>query len=471
VNKRFRVCSHDQPFLLPPSLQDWLPEDHLARFVADVMNELDLSTIYASYERSDGRGLAAYHPVLMVRLLLYGYCIGVTSSRKIEQATYDNVAFRYLSADQHPDHDTLAAFRQEHVEALAELFVQALRLCQKAGLVKLGNVSIDGTKMKANASTRRSVRYERISEREQHWRAEVARLLRQAQQTDREEERRLGLDQASNQLPDELANAQSRLERLQQAKAELEQEAQAELKAALDEHPPGKRGPRKKSEQTSRPPKDRRQREKDKKRRQRARKNAAAPRRQYNFVDPDSRVMKDSGERGFVLAYNAQIAVDSQAQIIVAAELTQQPIDRQQLLPMVKTLRSMVDAAPTTITADAGYWDTTSLLDPAMSGIEMLIAPDSKPHLPGKPLPPNAPRSPEAFQMREVLISDGGKARYALRQTTVEPVFGQIKEARGIRRFRLRGLLNVTSEWKLICATHNLLKLFRHRIALAYAHA
>jgi transposase len=435
------------------------------------MNELDLSTIYASYERSDGRGLAAYHPVLMARLLLYGYCIGVTSSRKIEQATYDNVAFRYLSADQHPDHDTLAAFRQEHVGALAELFVQALRLCQKAGLVKLGNVSIDGTKMKANASTRRSVRYERISEREQHWRAEVARLLTQAQQTDREEQRRLGLDEASNQLPDELANAQSRLERLQQAKAELEQEAQAELKAALDEHRPGKRGPRKKSEQTSQPAKDRRQREKDKKRRQRARKNAASPSRQYNFVDPDSRVMKDSGERGFVQAYNAQIAVDSQAQIIVAAELTQQPIDRQQLLPMVKTLRSMVDAVPTTITADAGYWDTTSLLDPAMSGIEMLIAPDSKPHLPGKPLPPNAPSSPEAFQMREVLATDGGKARYALRQTTVEPVFGQIKEARGIRRFRLRGLLNVTSEWKLICATHNLLKLFRYRIALAHAHA
>ena len=181
-------------FCFRPSLQDWLPENHLARFIADVMNELDLSSIYASYERSDGRGLAAYHPVLMARLLLYGYCIGNTSSRKIEQATYDNVAFRYLSADQHPDHDTLAAFRQEHVKALAELFVQALRLCQKAGLVKLGNVSIDGTKMKANASTRRSVKHERISEREQHWRAEVARLLNLAQQTDREEERRLSLD-------------------------------------------------------------------------------------------------------------------------------------------------------------------------------------------------------------------------------------------------------------------------------------
>ena len=323
--------------------------------------------------------------------------------------------------------------------------------------------------MKANASTRRSARYERISEREQHWRAEVARLLSQAQQTDREEERRLGLDHAANQLPDELANAQKRLERLQQAKAELEQEAQAQLKAALESHPTGKPGPRKKSEQTGQPPKDRRQRDKEKKQRLRARKNAAAPGRQYNFVDPDSRVMKESGERGFVQAYNAQIAVDSQAQIIVAAELTQQPHDRQQLLPMVKSLRSTAQGVPTTITADAGYWDTTSLLDPAMSGIEMLIAPDSKPQTPGGTLPPTAPRSPEAFRMRATLATQDGKARYALRQTTVEPVFGQIKEARGIRRFRLRGLLNVTSEWKLICATHNLLKLFRHRMALAHA--
>src|SRR5271168_2969550 len=193
VNKRFRVCSYDQPFLLPPSLQDWLPENHLARFIAEVMNELDLSSIYASYERSDGRGLAAYHPTLMARLLLYGYCIGVTSSRKIEQATYDNVAFRYLSADQHPDHDTLAAFRQQHVEALAGLFVQALRLCQKAGLVKLGNVAIDGTKIKANASTHRSVDYQKISEREQHWRSEVERLLKQAQRIDQEEDKRHGV--------------------------------------------------------------------------------------------------------------------------------------------------------------------------------------------------------------------------------------------------------------------------------------
>src|SRR6202521_3463404 len=179
MSKRFRECSLDQPFLLPPSLQDWLPENHLARFIADVSNELDLSAIYAEYERKDGRGLAAYHPLLWTRLLLYGYAIGVTSSRRIERATNDDLALRYLAADQHPDHDTIAAFRREHLEALAGLFVQALRLCQKAGLVKLGNVAIDGTKMMANASTRRSVNYQKNSERGQNWKAEMKTKLKQ----------------------------------------------------------------------------------------------------------------------------------------------------------------------------------------------------------------------------------------------------------------------------------------------------
>jgi hypothetical protein len=203
----------------------------------------------------------------MARLLLYGYCIGVTSWRKIEQATYDNVAFRYLSADQHPDHDTLAAFRQEHLQTLADLFVQALRLCQKAGLVKLGNVSIDGTKMKANASAWRSMNYQKLSEREQHWRAEVARLLSQAQQTDREEDQRVGSAEPGDRLADELANAQKRLQRLQHAKAELERESQAQLKEVSANLPLGKPGRPKKAEPTSQQPDNRKQRETDKKRR------------------------------------------------------------------------------------------------------------------------------------------------------------------------------------------------------------
>lgn len=302
MSKRFRECSLDQPFLLPPSLQDWLPEEHLARFIADVSEELDLSAIYAEYERKDGRGLAAYHPLLLTRLLLYGYAIGVTSSRRIERATYDDLAFRYLAADRHPDHDTIAAFRREHVEALAGLFVQALRLCQKAGLVKLGNVAIDGTKMLANASTHRSVPYRKLREREQHWKDTVDRLLAAAEHTDQQEDRQWGQGQPADPLPAELARAQSRLERIRRAKAELEQEAHQEWEAAQQNFTPGKPGrPRK---DAAAQPEDPQPRQSAKLRFRRARKNAAHPTRQYNFVDPDSRVMRDNARKCFVQAYN-----------------------------------------------------------------------------------------------------------------------------------------------------------------------
>lgn len=467
MNKRFRVCDLNQPFLVPPSLQDWLPEDHLARFVAEVMNELDLSAIYRVYERNDGRGLSAYHPLMLGRLLLYGYCIGVTSSRRIEKATYDDVAFRYLAADQHPDHDTIADFRHQHLEALAGLFVQALRLCQKAGLVKLGNVAIDGTKIMANASTRRSVPYKKLMEREQYWQATVERLLAKAERTDREEDQRFGKGQPADPLPEELAHAQSRLERIRQAKTALEQEAQQQLKAAAEQHPPRKRGRPRKQDPLTQQPHDRQKSAKEKNRLRRAKQNAEQPSRQYNFVDPDSRVMKDTGRKCFVQAYNAQIAVDGHGQVIVAAELTQQTTDRKQLLPMAQSVRATTQNSPEVITADAGYWDTVSLRDPSLDGIQVLVSPDSQPQPPGAPLPANAPQNDEAWCMRELLASETGKALYASRKATVEPVFGQIKEARGIRRFRLRGLTQVASEWKLICATHNLLKLFRHRLSLA----
>lgn len=466
MNKRFRVCGLDQPFLLPPSLQDWLPEDHLARFIGDVTNELDLSDIYAQYERRDSRGLSAYHPLLLTRLLLYGYCVGVTSSRRIERATHDDVAFRYLAADQHPDHDTISAFRQEHLDALAGLFVQALRLCQKAGLVKLGNVSIDGTKILANASTRRSVPYQKLTEREQYWKETVERLLAEAQSTDQEEDQRWGKGRPADPLPTELAHAQSRLERLRHAKAELEREAQQQLASAAEDCPPRKRGRPTKEEAAKHPPKDPQQRQKGRNRLRRAQSNAAEPSRQYNFVDPDSRVMKDNARKCFVQAYNAQIATDSHAQVIVAAELTQQTTDRQQLLPMVQAVLQATGSAPEAITADAGYWDTMSLRDPSLEGIQVLVPPDSKPQPPGAPAPPHAPNNADALRMRERLTSETGKALYATRKATVEPVFGQIKEARNIRRFRLRSLSQAACEWKLICATHNLLKLFRHRTAV-----
>jgi hypothetical protein len=411
---------------------------------------------------------------MMARLLLYGYCLGVTSSRKIEKATHEDVAFRYLAADQHPDHDTIASYRQENVEDLAGIFVQVLRLCQKAGLVKLGNIAIDGTKMLANASTRRSVPYAKLAEREKHWLEEVERLLREAREKDQEEDARYGKGQTENPLPAELAHAQSRLQRIQAAKAALEKEAQAQLQAASENYIPGKRGrPRKEGQPaaaaTSQTAADERKREKDKIRYRRAKKNAQQPSRQYNFVDPDSRVMKDNRHKYFVQGYNAQAAVDTHAQVVVAAEITQQTNDTRQLLPLVQSACANVASRPQAVTADTGYWDTESLCDPTLQGIQLLVSPDAKPQAPDAALAPSKPQNEVAVGMREVLSRESGKALYAMRKVTVEPVFGQIKEVRGIRRFRFRGLQQVAAEWKIICTTHNLLKLFRHRAGVLAA--
>jgi transposase len=461
MSKRFRSCSLDQPFLLPPNLQDWLPEAHLARFVADVTNELDLSAIYAEYERKDGRGLAAYHPLLLVRLLLYGYCVGIFSSRRIEQATHDQIAFRYLAADQHPDHDTIANFRQQHLENLGKLFLQALRLCHKAGLVKLGHVAIDGTKIMANASTHRSVSYERLLEKERYWEEKVGSLLGAAGEMDRQEDELFGKGQPADPLPEELANAQQRLERIKQAKQELEEEAQQQLKQAMAEHTPKPRGRPKKHDGSGEPVSPA-SRDKRKKKWYRARKNAESPGRQYNFTDPDSRVMHDNGRKAFVQSYNAQLAVDGKAQVIVAADITQQVIDREQLLPMVKLIQETMGCLPEAITADAGYWDTESLLHESVTAVNLLVSPDSKPIPPGEQ-PSSMRRNPLAQRMRERLASESGHAIYRLRKAIVEPVFGHIKERRPFRRFSFRSLIKVRAEWNLICLTHNLLKLFRQQ--------
>jgi len=345
-------------------------------------------------------------------------------------------------------------------------FVQALLLCEKAGMVKLGNVAIDGTKMMANASTRRSVPYPKLSEREQYWKSKVEELLTAARRTDEEEDQRYGKGQAADPLPDALAHAQSRLECIRKAKAQLEKEAQEQLAATLAPRRPGR--PRKEEVAVS-GPEHQREQDKAKKRRRRAQQNAAQPTRQYNFTDPDSRVMKDNGRKCFVQGYNAQIAVDTQAQVIVAADVTQKVTDREQLVPMVQNVCATMGHTPNAVTLDAGYWDTASLHHPALQGIQVLVSPDSKARLPGEPLPACAPRNEEAIRMREFLATEAGRDLYALRKCTVEPVFGQIKEGRGIRRFRLRGFQQVRSEWSLICATHNLLKLFRNRTAIATA--
>lgn len=457
MGKRFRTDHLDQGLLLPPSLHDWLPEGHLARFIADVMEELDLGAIYRSYE-GDGRGLAAYQPMMMARLLLYGYCLGVVSSRKIERATYEDVAFRFLSADSHPDHDTVAAFRQRHLEALAGLFVQALRLCEKAGLVKLGHVAIDGTKIKANASKHKAMTYERMSETEQRLRQEVEELLRRAAETDEAEDAQYGKGKRGEELPEELARRESRLRKIREAKAALEKEAKekaerqrAEAAAKIAERRQQKAQTGKKAGGHDPKLPDPEQ----------AKPEAKA---QRNFTDPDSRIMVDGANKGsFVQAYNAQVAVDSQAQVVVAADITQAPNDAHQLLPMIEEIKANVGRKPDAISADAGYWSEDNVTDERGAGINLHVATGRQKH--GEPVAAVSGSAPEPASakeaMRHKLRTEAGQAIYKMRKAIVEPVFGQTKERRGFRRFSFRGVNNVRAEWKLVCLTGNLLKLFR----------
>ena len=446
----------NQAYLLPPSLQDWLPEGHLARFVAEVVEALDLSEIYAKYEERDGRGLAAYDPRMMVRLLIYGYCRGVAGSRRIERATYEDLGFRYLAADQHPDHDTIASFRQEHLASLSQLFVQVLRLCQRAGLVKLGQVALDGTKVKANASKHKAMSYERMEETEKKLEEEVKALLAEAARVDAEEEGKYGKGKRGDELPEELARRESRLAKIREAKAALEEQAreaakkeQAEVQARL--------------------------REREKQEEERGRKLGGRPplapdpeqakpepKAQRNFTDPDSRIMKDGATKEFVQGYNAQAAVDSHAQVIVAASVTQEANDKRQWVPMLEEVEVMTGSKPEQATADAGYFSEQSVGDAKLEGIDLLVAPDRQKH--GEEVacgtgPPQAEVG-VAERMRQKLRTVEGRAVYKMRKAVVEPVFGQIKEARGFRKFLLRGLEKVQAEWKLICATHNLWKLF-----------
>jgi transposase len=458
MTKCFLEDDIDQSLMMPPSLHDWLPENHLARFIADLMKNLDLSAFYRSYEEKDGRGQAAYHPVMMVRLLLYGYCVGVMSSRQIEKRTYEDVAFRYLSADEHPDHTTVNEFRKRHLEALAGLFLQALQLCQKAGLVKLGHVAVDGTKQQANASKHKAMSYGRMSEAEAKLKAKVAELLARAEAVDAAEDEKERQGQ-SEDLPKELARQESRLKKLQEAKAELEAEARekAEQEKAAVEARIAER--RQKEAETGKKIGGREPQIPDP--------EQAVPdeKAQRNFTDSESRIMPDGAHKGsFVQAYNAQIAVDSEAQIIVAAEITQDRNDKQQLAPMFEQVEKNTGAKPVAGSADNGYWSPAQVADKRVEGIDLHVATGRDKHGTSEEIAPATDPVKAAAtleQMKQKLQTDAGRAIYKMRKAIVEPVFGQIKECRHFRRFSLRGLENVRAEWKLVCLTHNILKLFR----------
>jgi transposase len=437
---RFLSYEPGQLLLLPLDLGEWLEEGHLAYFILDVVETLDLSEIYASYDGSRG-GRPGFDPRLLVAVLVYGYCVGLTSSRKIEKATYESVPFRVLAANQHPDHATIAEFRRRHLEALAGLFVQVLRLCEKAGLVRLGHVALDGTKVRANASKHKAMSYGRMEEKVRELEAQVADLLAAAEAMDQAEDAEHG-SRRGDELPEELRFRQQRLEKIRQAKAALEAEAQAAAQK-LREEKEAKGG-------SSEPP---------------APPEAARPaeKAQRNFTDPDSRIMRDGATKSFEQSYNCQAVVDSEAQVIVAAQVTQQANDKQQVKPLIEQLKVNLEGrTPGELSADAGYFSEDNVSYLEGQKIDSYVAPGRQKHgsKPGKSLAALAHATPQE-RMAAKLQTPAGKRVYSQRKETVEPVFGQIKEARGLRRFLFRGLGSVQAEWSLICATHNLLKLFR----------
>jgi len=433
MEKPYRPYEPDQLLLLPPALQDWLPADHVVFFLSDLVDQLDLTAITTPYEQ-ESRGYPPYHPRMMVKLLLYGYAIGVASSRRLAQRCQEDVAFRVLTANNTPDFRTISDFRKRHLAALEALFVQVLRCCQRAGLVQLGTLALDGTKVRANASKHKAMSYGRMQTEVARLEAEVRDLLTRAERVDATEEGQHGPERRGDELPAALARRTTRLATIRTAMAALEAEAQAAA-------PPPDQPRRGRPPQT--PP------------------GTPAPKTQRNFTDPDSRIMVD-GDKAFVQAYNAQAAMEGH-QVIVACTVTNQASDAPHLLPLVAAVRKNTRRRPRKVLADAGYWSDANVTGLTTAKIEPLIAPGKVKHGPAPPPPRGRIPQPLSLRdrMRRTLTTKRGHALYARRKVLTEPVFGLIKRARGFRQFLLRGLRKVQGEWALICAGHNLLTLFR----------
>jgi transposase len=439
--QNFLSSDREQDFLLPPSVRDWLPEGHLAWYLLDVVERLDLDAFYGEY-RADGSGRPAHDPAMMVALLLYAYCVGERSSRQIERRCVEDVPFRVIAANRAPDHTTISRFRKRHAQRLADLFVQVLAMCAKAGMVRVGTVAVDGTKIGANAGISANRTYPAI-------RAEVERILAEADEIDAAEDERFG-DARGDELPAELADPVTRRERLERAKRELEAEQAARVAeheamlARRAEHrartgrnprgrPPGD-GP------GSRPPADAKR----------------------NITDPDSRIMHARGAH--VQAYNAQALV-GEGRVILAARVTNSPNDSNQLVPMLDAARENLRAVDygqkiKCVLADGGYWNHDDIATARRSNTTVVI-PTSDPHHKQRKLAPR--QGPQADRINTILATDAGKRLYRRRAELVEPVFAHTKHTRQITRFARRGITAVNHEWQLIAATHNLLKLFRYQ--------
>ena len=440
MSKTFRPWDVEQRWLLPPSVHELVPPGHVAHFVRDtVREELDLGPILSGYEEE--RGYPPYHPVMMVALLLYAYSRGVYSSRNIAQACEERVDFMAVTAMNRPDFRTIATFRRRHLKTLGDLFVQVLKLCRAAGLVKLGHVSLDGTKVQANASLHKAMSYGRMREAEKKLAAEVAAWFAKAEATDAEEDRVHGADRRGDEMPDWVANKAARLERIRAAKAVLEAEAKAPPPDPDDDGPGPSSGM---MERTSRP--------------KRGPDGGPPERAQRNFTDPDSRIQPTRS--GVLQGYNAQIAVDGAHQIIIAQRLQTSPADGRALKPLLAAAREVLRANPEELSADAGYCSQANLAHLARRRINAYLAPGRAKHGQANAAGKRRWRKGSRVEaMARKLKRAGRRSRYRLRKQIVEPVFGQIKHARGFRQFLLRGLDKVRSEWAMICTAHNLLKL------------
>jgi transposase/IS5 family transposase len=420
-SKTFRPYDQDTLLAMPPSVRDWVAPDSLPAFISDLVDDLDLAPFLAAHD--EPRGMPPYHPAMMLKVLLYGYATGVTSSRKLEERLASDVGFMFLTGQARPGHKAIGEFRRRHLAAFTALFLDSLHLCQRAGMVKLGRVAIDGTKVKANASRHKAMSYARMPEREAALEAEVARILEEAEAIDRAEDALYG-DARGDELPEALRTREGRLRAIRAAKAELEAEAKART-GDPDAVPD--------------------------------------PKAQRNFTDGDSRIMLSKPD-GWIYGYNAQAVVDEAHQVIVATTIETTTTDVGHLPALVDQVEANTGGRPRRLLADAGYQSDENLAHLELRGIDGYVAVKRDRHSAPPPATP-AGRIPKSLtprrRMARKLTTKQGRAHYARRKAIVEPVFGQTKEARGFRRFRLRGRAKVSAEWQLVCAVHNLGKLFR----------
>jgi transposase len=459
MSKTFRAWKIDEPLILPPTVLDFVAKDHLARFVLNLIrDDINLAEITGTY--GSERGQPPFDPTMMTALLLYSYCCGIYASRRIAKACRERVDFMSIVALDAPDFRTISDFRKRHLKALGKLFGQILQLCETAGLVKLGHVALDGTKIKANASKHKAMSYERMEKRAAELEAEVAKWLSTAEAADAAEDKLYGRDNTGEEMPEWVADKQRCAERIRQAKAELEAEAkaaaEAKVKAAAEAQEQREAEGRRKGGRKAAPPST----EPDAK-------------AQKNFTDPESRIMKSKD--GFVQAYNAQAAVDGEAQIIVAHDVTQSAVDCAQLVPMTDAIETNLGRKPEQLSADAGYCSEGNLEALENRSIDAYVATGRakdavagaiKGEAAAAPEPAGEPTRVEA--MRAKIKAGGHTSPYRLRKQLPEPVFGQIKQARGFRQFLMRGFEKVRAEWAIVCTVHNLLKL-AHRRSLSAA--